>query len=876
MPRARECSGPLSLAAATGPRAALLVFNIGDGAENDALRCELTGFVLQRELLRGESATGASKSVWLGDPRQGFAPWPAGGGDEGKRSGRGPAGESDRREGVAASASSEVAGDSVVRRGSKWALRHLIRDFKWGDYTVEPGSLYQYTLYAICGDSSQRTSAQGGSFCEGDDDLPTDGPGIHVRARVAVRVCTPPLYGGLHEVHFNRGVTGQRFSHLFLKPEEPPTQELIEREPEQWQWLSRGLEEALLHFLEFAKGPGWKIRAALYEAHYLPVARALGAAKKRGADVQLVIDWKIGAWSEKKKTWTQRGPQHMNMWALVDAGLMDAGCLHPRTKPLSAISHNKFFILVNPEDKVEAVWTGSTNITSGAIFGHSNVGHVVREPGLCAQYLKYWEKLKVDPEKAEFAQFNDELSPLPVADDADADSLAGLRSLDGVALFSPRLKWANALDFYAQLVLGATQSVAFTAAFGIGKEMGAALLSGASIPTYVLLEGEGNWASARETARALRKRPNVKVAVGTHLETAEGWLPETLTGLNQHVKYVHTKILLVDPLSDCPIVVSGSANFSRASMESNDENMLVVRGNKDLADAYIAEFFRMFEHMRFRNEVEGSQPCKCKCGELTVERVVVKQGPNTGRTFRACTKPKDQGGCGFFLWLDKDDQPQPKELPWPQRCFDDSSFQCLERQMLAGALPVPRATAKPAEGQALAEDGLFKKTTVEQITDALAALGFTDGGPASDQPPQGDTIGIAPSSQAASSGVPAAVSEAQPELVVAALIGERVREVSEEVRQAVQAVHDLLLVKSSSKGGSALWREGRDRMELALGALPEQPARMQVLELLGAINFKASSNATWKPQCIEMLRCLAEDPARIEEVSRRGRSVPRA
>ncbi len=41
------------------------------------------------------------------------------------------------------------------------------------------------------------------------------------------------------------------------------------------------------------------------------------------------------------------------------------------------------------------------------------------------------------------------------------------------------------------------------------------------------------------------------------------------------VFFVHTKFLLIDPLSDDPLVCSGSANFSSRSLLQNDENMLL-------------------------------------------------------------------------------------------------------------------------------------------------------------------------------------------------------------------------------------------------------------------------------------------------------------
>ncbi len=70
--------------------------------------------------------------------------------------------------------------------------------------------------------------------------------------------------------------------------------------------------------------------------------------------------------------------------------------------------------------------------------------------------------------------------------------------------------------------------------------------------------------------------------------------------LNGHVKYVHSKFLLCDPLGDDPIVVTGSANFSKSSTTDNDENMVIIRGDRRAADIYFTEFMRIFTHYYFR------------------------------------------------------------------------------------------------------------------------------------------------------------------------------------------------------------------------------------------------------------------------------------
>ena len=58
--------------------------------------------------------------------------------------------------------------------------------------------------------------------------------------------------------------------------------------------------------------------------------------------------------------------------------------------------------------------------------------------------------------------------------------------------------------------------------------------------------------------------------------------------------------MLVDPLSRDPLVITGSANFSNASTKKNDENMLIIRGDTRVADIYLGEFMRLFNHFYFR------------------------------------------------------------------------------------------------------------------------------------------------------------------------------------------------------------------------------------------------------------------------------------
>ena len=72
----------------------------------------------------------------------------------------------------------------------------------------------------------------------------------------------------------------------------------------------------------------------------------------------------------------------------------------------------------------------------------------------------------------------------------------------------------------------------------------------------------------------------------------ELFLGEKLTGFNRNL-YIHDKFILINSLGEDPIVVTGTANFSKPSQYANDENMLVIRGNTRVADIYFGEFMRI-------------------------------------------------------------------------------------------------------------------------------------------------------------------------------------------------------------------------------------------------------------------------------------------
>ncbi len=438
-------------------------------------------------------------------------------------------------------------------------LDHPIQSFYWGDYTVEPGRHYTYRVVPRYGTGPTLT----------------DRPGVEA----TVDVTTIDPAEGTHGVYFNRGVAAsQAYQKQFGAP---PDKLPAHQREEALAWLSRGLEEAILAFIAQASSDRFALRAAFYEFTQPDVLAALAKAAARGADVEVVYHAapdSTGAGNEKA----------------IDAAGLDRSLLRKRTN--AKIAHNKFMVLCarsaasGPEPQASdgelapvSVWTGSTNISEGGIYGHSNVGHVVRDPAVAGRFLEFWNQLATDPLHKTNPAWGSANSPL------DTDALAG----EGIhTLFSPRTELAP-LDWYAGRFGGPKASAHITEAFGMNTAFENELMKvpGDALHYVMLDKADNNQAKWSADAK-------VFVAVGSlgGADELSRWADERLTGFNSHVGFLHTKILLVDPLGDHPTVITGSANFSPDSTIINDENMLVIQGDRDVADVYFTEFARMFAH----------------------------------------------------------------------------------------------------------------------------------------------------------------------------------------------------------------------------------------------------------------------------------------
>lgn len=433
---------------------------------------------------------------------------------------------------------------------------HPIQTFQWGDYTAKPGRTYKYRVVPTYGTPKLLTL----------DDA----------AGVSIDVQTESEAGSAsgdvrHDIYFNRGVIGSQayareFQNRKPDPSNPKSPEMV--------WLSRGLYEALQKFIGHATSERFALRAAFYEFHYQPIANALAKAIEAGADVQIVYD-------------AESSYKVENLATIQRAGLDAAGAVIPRTVS-EGIRHNKFIVLLEQDTAGEyqpkAVWTGSTNISDGGIFGHSNVGHLVWDKDIAQAYLDYWQRLAENLTSTKLREPNRTATPTPVGKTAKNSV---------VPIFSPRdEKDANeTLQWYADRMDEAKQIVCMTVAFNLDEVFQKVIQKDNDVLRYIVKDddlGDGE---------IIGQDRDVLFAAGGYLggDALSNFAAERDNPLNSN-DYIHTKFMLIDPLGKDPLVVTGSANFSRPSQRINDENMLVIRGDTRVADIYFGEFMRVFDH----------------------------------------------------------------------------------------------------------------------------------------------------------------------------------------------------------------------------------------------------------------------------------------
>ena len=239
--------------------------------------------------------------------------------------------------------------------------KNPIQSFLWSDYEASQATDYSFEISAMFGEPSHLTARHIATF----------------------KIRTEKDNDGHHGVWFNRGaIASQAFADHFgnksltnAEYNDPANKEVA--------WLSRGLLEACLQYIDDTpKGDG--LRVVAYEFTYQRVILALKNALKRGVDVKIVYHD------------TPANNSSIRAAALPSTNEDGEPILFKRTRPQTP--HNKFIIRLEGGKTPVSVFTGSTNFTPSGFLGQTNVGHLVTDDTIAETYLKLWNGLKDNPE----------------------------------------------------------------------------------------------------------------------------------------------------------------------------------------------------------------------------------------------------------------------------------------------------------------------------------------------------------------------------------------------------------------------------------------------------------------------------------------------
>jgi phosphatidylserine/phosphatidylglycerophosphate/cardiolipin synthase-like enzyme len=441
-------------------------------------------------------------------------------------------------------------------KGQKYPTHlHPVQSFLWKDFTCVPGTEYTYLVTGFRGTPRN----------------------LEIDVTEQVTIATEPHIKGKHGVFFNRGVSGsQSYAEQFDNKRPDKMTDPVEQ-AKAYRWLSRGLYEGLLAFIDSA-APGQKLRGAFYEFHHPGTLLALKAAQGKGVDVSIVYD------AENNETKNRAALKATGTSSLVKK---------VRDNQVSQ-AHNKFLILLDKDENPLRVWTGSTNISEKGIFGHCNTGHLVDDKQIAQRYFAYWKLVYKNLDRK---TYQNEVMALQDGGDKTPDQLP-----KGISVFFSPRKTNTMLQNYADLVEGAQQMVCCIYPFNIDKRFQQVFGKDKPYLRYILLDARKGYNRFQTNDR------DVEVVAGSYIDSElDQWAAEKSAGslFESGVNFLHNKIILKDPLGDVPVVISGSANYSENSISKNDENTLVIKGDDRVADIYFTEYVRLFDHFAFREWLAG-------------------------------------------------------------------------------------------------------------------------------------------------------------------------------------------------------------------------------------------------------------------------------
>jgi PLD-like domain len=466
-----------------------------------------------------------------------------------------------------------------VRPSSEWPFQR----FNWTDHAVDVGAQVRYRVTAMIDDGSGRPYKKG-----------------------AVSKWTPWAKlsadaGGGFSCFFNRGLVLSQFVARYLKskkltPAKFKAQLKKSVDPKFRAFLEGDLGVKIAGMLKDAQGTG-ELHAALYELGDEKLEDAMIAVKSR---LHLIL----ANGSDTSGDGNEAARQHLNQNGIptIDRMLKSKG-----------LGHNKFVVLSDAGGP-RAVWTGSTNWSTTGLCTQVNNGLLIQDEGIAKLYREQWDRLKdASPPVFNPAGFPPAL--VNANDQSHSSTVGGAKT----TVWFTRTSDDRDMNALRDVINSAKDAILFLM-FTPGKQGLHTLAGQRANEEDMYVRGvvstlgnepgdtEKNVLDVRIVSSGHKFKPDhytvlqpqgIDVALGPWI--AEVTRRDFLSQIGHAI--VHSKVLVIDPLSKDPTIVTGSHNFSAPASEKNDENLIIVRGHKKLAIAYATYVMSVYQHYRFRSYV---------------------------------------------------------------------------------------------------------------------------------------------------------------------------------------------------------------------------------------------------------------------------------
>jgi len=480
-----------------------------------------------------------------------------------------------------------------------------LQRFLWWDYSVKPGDTVQYSVIPVVGASQSKLS------------LDTKNASPITPPMTITGQATPHL-----SAYFNKGIVAAQWVSKALDntPTKAAITPLVEKPGTPIRnALSGLLRPEILSLLATTLKSKGKIYAALYELNDLELIPALEAF---GHDCNLILA--NGAFK----------PPTNDENAAVRAQLKSKVTLHNRMVTGDHFAHNKFVVFCDSNGTPQQVLTGSTNWTFTGLCTQANNGLIINDAGVAQDFLDAWNRLESagNAYPPALIQGNSTAKTYQVdgcnitpwfAATSAAQDLAYARKLidaaqDGILFlfFNPGtfqqdpIKWTllqNILERHNPADPNCNPSLYMR---GVVNQTIAGLTPGVtpaagskhsnpqhdpSSPAPVTLIKGGGDAQPIPLGQSVMVPHNIKSQFHT-------WEQELL---GASMVNIHSKVIVIDPFGQHPVLMTGSHNLGYKASHENDDNLVIIEGNAPLAAAYAINIISIYQTYRWNSYVEA-------------------------------------------------------------------------------------------------------------------------------------------------------------------------------------------------------------------------------------------------------------------------------